>query len=146
MAVDEKLQIAVGLFIVILVLVWIWENRQMPYHTGCGMSNPVYRAGLSVKESFANMPAGPALHIDGKDISDPYILLEDILPAAAPGGRAAAPTAERCFDGDFQTRIELTRNYRQMTNNYKRGVPDSCSGWNHELVNSFYKVDELPAA
>ena len=107
--------------------------------TQCGSSNPVLRPRLNVKESFLNMP------LNGKGVNDSYLLLDNVLPPKTSKD-GASPTASRCYDNDFQKRIERTGNYRQMTNNYKRGVPDSCSGLTHELVNTFYEVQQLPAA
>jgi len=70
----------------------------------------------------------------------PYNLLKDVLPEAVV---RVSPTSERCFQSDFQTRIEKTGNFRQLTNNYKRGEPDSCSSPLHEFVLSFYKPEVL---
>ena len=44
----------------------------------------------------------------------------------------------------FQQRLEKTGNYRQLTNNYKRGTPDSCSEPLHEMTLSYYDVKPLP--
>ena len=72
---------------------------------------------------------------------EPYNLLKGLLPEAV---ERVSPTSQRCFQSDFQTRIEKTGNFRQLTNNYKRGEPDSCSGLLHEFVLSFYKPNVLP--
>jgi len=72
---------------------------------------------------------------------EPYNLLKDVLPAST---QRVSPTSQRCYETDFQTRIEKTGDYRQLTNNYKRGTPDSCSSPSHEYVLSFYKAQPVP--
>ena len=72
---------------------------------------------------------------------EPYNLLKDVLPAST---QRVSPTSQRCYEADFQTRIEKTGDYRQLTNNYKRGTPDSCSSLSHEYVLSFYKAQPVP--
>jgi len=71
-----------------------------------------------------------------------YSLLNDMLKPHI--GTLTSPTSKACYESDFQTRLERTGNFKQMTNNYKRGVPDSCSAPNHDLSLSFYKVDPIP--
>lgn len=75
---------------------------------------------------------------------EPYSLLSDILPSFV--GKSPSPTSEACYNADFQNRLNRTGNFRQWTNNYKRGVPDSCSAPQHDLLLSFYKVEEIPFA
>ena len=72
---------------------------------------------------------------------EPYNLLKDVLPASR---QRVSPTSQRCYEADFQTRIEKTGDYRQLTNNYKRGTPDSCSSPLHEYVLSFYEAQPVP--
>jgi hypothetical protein len=74
----------------------------------------------------------------------PYALLVDSIPTFE--GKAPSPSSQNCYESDFQKRLERTGNFRQITNNYKRGVPDSCSAPNHDLALSFYKVEPLPDA
>ena len=52
-------------------------------------------------------------------------------------------TAQECHEVDFQTAMEKTGNFRQLTNNYKRGDPDSCSAPIQELATTFYKVEPV---
>ena len=54
--------------------------------------------------------------------------------------------SQTCYETDFQARLEKTGNYRQLTNNYKRGDPDSCSAPLQDTAMGFYKVDAVPAA
>lgn len=76
-----------------------------------------------------------------ENLRKPYSLLQDVLPTAV--GKAPAPTSKTCYESDFQTRLEKTGNFRQLTNNYKRGTPDSCSAPLHDMTLSFYKVEPL---
>jgi len=116
--------------------------------------NPIVRQRLDVIEAFNDKPVpnpvgdtdtiaslAPA-PVDLSKKREPYSLLSDILKPFT--GAPTSPTSKTCYEADFQTRLERTGNFRQMTNNYKRGVPDSCSSPNHDLLLSFYKIDPLP--
>jgi hypothetical protein len=54
--------------------------------------------------------------------------------------------SQTCYGSDFQTRLERTGNFRQLTNNYKRGSPDSCSAPLQDVAMGYYKIDPLPEA
>jgi hypothetical protein len=73
-----------------------------------------------------------------------YLLLSDSLPvessADAPS-RISCVNSRSCYATDFDRLLMQGGNYRQITNNYKRGYPDSCSSPYQELVLSFYKSD-----
>jgi hypothetical protein len=111
-------------------------------------NNPILRRRLGVVEPFQSKDTEgngevSALSPGDPDLNSPrtpYNLLNGWLP---PADKQLRPTSEQCYGVDFQKRLEPTGNYRQMTNNYKRGDPDSCSGLNHDLVLGFYKVDPL---
>ena len=114
--------------------------------------NPIVRARLERIEAFKTegstitpyVVAPLMLEPDDATLDkprEPYNLLKGLLPEAV---QRVSPTSQRCFQSDFQTRIEKTGNFRQLTNNYKRGEPDSCSGPLHEFVLSFYKPNVLP--
>lgn len=64
-----------------------------------------------------------------------YTLLPDVFPPAAKPGDLSAST---CYAADFVSDTQKTGNYLQRTNNFKHGIPDSCSSPFTELVNSFY--------
>lgn len=114
------------------------------------------RPAIEVKEPFQNTPAqvvgitessgsvGPA-DADLQNLKKPYHLLRGVLPDAT-SDRISGLSAQRCFETDFTRRIEKTGNYKQLTNNYKRETPDSCTAPLTELVTSFYKVIPLPPA
>lgn len=118
-------------------------------------ANPILRARLAIQEGFQAVgrqrrtltgtgedlgglaPAGTGL----EKPREPYNLLAGWLPARA---EPAYPTAQRCHDADFQVRLERTGNFRQMTNNYKRGDPDSCSAPIGDMAMAFYKIEAVP--
>ena len=121
-------------------------------------ANPVVRPRLARMEPFQNptvvdqegrvglynslAPADPGL----ENARDPFVLLKGVLPPYDGPAGGVSPNSQTCYDADFQKRLERTGNFRQLTNNYKRGDPDSCSAPNHDLLLSFYKVEPLPAA
>ncbi len=107
-----------------------------------------------VMEAFTNI--GPGGEVMGKPEAEgmdgpapatlnaprkPYNLLEQLPPA--PRGSISCLKASCCAETDFEWRTNLTGNYLQRTNNYKREFPDNCSGPLHELTLAFYKPDVL---
>ncbi len=115
--------------------------------SGPAAGNPVVRRPIAAVEAFEDMedPTGEFRPAEAavEDARKPYALLDGVLAPGEPG-RFVSPNAKDCYDADFQKRLEMTGNYRQLTNNYKRAVPDSCSAPTHELVLNFYKTDPLP--
>jgi hypothetical protein len=118
------------------------------------------RPALEMKEPFQNAQPQAVVGItedssegqniqpadaDLQNLKQPYHLLRGVLPDS-PTDKTSGLSAQRCFETDFTRRIEKTGNYRQLTNNYKRETPDSCTSPMTELVNSFYKVNPLPAS
>lgn len=116
-------------------------------------ANPILRQRLNRIEGFQDsavpdiigltsttLTANPA-DSSLENLRKPYSLLQDILPIF--NGKAPRPTSEQCYATDFQQRLEKTGNYRQLTNNYKRGTPDSCSEPLHEMTLSYYDVKPL---
>lgn len=87
--------------------------------------------------SFA--PNGPAPFPAGA-LRDPYALLADEFKTDnLPPGSIGTTNAKSCFMTDFGRLIERTGNYKQMTNNFEHGYPDSCSAPYHELILDVYK-------
>lgn len=97
------------------------------------------RPALHAKEAFQNPKLEPD-NYDSANADKPYTLLSDVLPEKNCLGML---DAKRCYMGSFQSRIEKTGNYRQLTNNYRHKDVESCSAPLTEFVNSFYKVEEL---
>ena len=109
-----------------------------------------------MQEAFANLGPSSGAPVVGKSETDsldgpadaelnqprkPYNLL-DQLPAA-PRGSISCLNASCCSETDFESRTNLTGNYLQRTNNYKREFPDSCSAPLTELNLAFYKNSVL---
>lgn len=112
-------------------------------------NNPILRRRLGVIEPFqaqidtTGAEEKSTLEPDNAYLSsprEPYNLLNGWL---APATTQLHPTSEQCYSLDFQKRLEPAGSYRQMTNNYKRGDPDSCSAPDHDLVLGFYKAEPL---
>ncbi len=150
--VESFAYLAVGIFVMLLLLMVLAQVR---YYWN---ATQVVRRRIEVKEAF-QMP--PKVEDSGEDLHGglapaaatldaprtPYALLKGWMePKDAEAVRAGAYNAERCYEADFERRLERTGNFRQMTNNYKRGDPDSCTAPNQEAVLGFYKVEALPAA
>ena len=94
---------------------------------------PEYSETLNVPPSMA----GPANLMNER----PYLLLEDHTEQSAD--LIDQLSSERCYQTDFKQILEPVGNYRQMTNNFKRGHPDSCSAPRQEMVLSFYQADPV---
>ena len=72
--------------------------------------------------------------------SQPYHLLSDIMEQPRIKESVSCVNSRSCYATNFERTIEKTGNYNQLTNNYKRKYPDSCSSPLQELVLNFYKV------
>jgi hypothetical protein len=73
----------------------------------------------------------------------PYHLLSDEMSPPREKEALSCVNSRSCYATSFDRMIEKTGNYRQLTNNYKRGYPDSCSSPYQELVLNFYKADAI---
>jgi len=76
--------------------------------------------------------------------NQPYHLLSDEMSEPRDKETISCVNSRSCYATDFQRMVDKTGNFRQMTNNYKRNYPDSCSAPYQELVLNFYKVDPMP--
>jgi hypothetical protein len=135
-----------GWLIVSLLVVFLLQARM--YYG----SSPIVRSRIEVKEAFQTgkkVEDVEDINLNGMSPADaslnqprqPYSLLLGWLPLAT---EPTYTTAERCRSLDFQPRLERTGNFRQLTNNYKRGDPDSCSGPIQDLTMAFYKTTPVP--
>lgn len=93
----------------------------------------------SVLEFSPDSPAPAELYN-----KNPYHLLADEMSPPRETESISCINSRSCYASDFERMISKTGNYRQMTNNYKRGYPDSCSAPYQELVLNFYKADAIP--
>jgi hypothetical protein len=76
--------------------------------------------------------------------NQPYHLLGDEMSPPRAKESISCVNSRSCYATDFERMVSKTGNYRQMTNNYKRGYPDSCSAPYQELVLNFYKANSIP--
>jgi len=131
-----------GWLIVSVLVVFLLQSRM---YFG---SNPIVRPRMEVKEAFqSEKKVEDVEDINLRDMSpadatlnqprQPYSLLLGWLPLAT---EPTYTTAESCRGLDFQPRLERTGNFRQLTNNYKRGNPDSWSAPIQDLTLGFYKT------
>lgn len=102
-----------------------------------------------VSGKFVDMKLGEAVKRDGK----PYSLLTDSdcvrvvehVGAAdkgpwSEGGAGNEPNSESCYRSNSQACMNSHGgSYAQVTNNYMRLNPDSCSSPLHEFLGNFYK-------
>jgi hypothetical protein len=139
------LSLILGWSFVVILLIFFIQARDY-YGT-----SPIVRKRLSVVEAFqATAPVSiNDTNLNGMEPGDPD-LNNGRRPYSLLGGWLALAeeptylTAEKCRAVDFQVRLEKTGNFRQLTNNYKRGDPDSCSGPIQELDLAFYKTTPIP--
>jgi hypothetical protein len=75
--------------------------------------------------------------------NSPYHLLADEMPPPRTEEALSCVNSRSCYASDFDRMVSKTGTYRQMTNNYKRGYPDSCSSPYQELVLNFYETDAM---
>jgi len=101
------------------------------------------------KENFENAKPGPDSENakpgpDSADIynNEPYHLLERSPPRDKES--LSCINSRSCYAVDFDRMISKTGTFRQLTNNYKRDYPDSCSSPFQDLVGNFYKADMMP--
>lgn len=145
-----------------IILGWIFLTLllgffyQMQHYTGPNGRNPIFRRRLEVKEPFQVNPFNATGVVEMSELAAPlspaaadlnnpreaYNLLNGWIPPIE--GQPLYPDARRCREVDFQTRLEKTGNYRQLTNNFKRGTPDSCSAPIQDLTLAFYKPEPVP--
>lgn len=135
-----------GWLFVTLLVVFLLQSRM--YYG----ANPIVRSRQEVVEAFqSGIAVNVNPDIQRNDMSpanatldqprQSYSLLLDWLPLAS---EPTYTNAESCRALDFQPRLERTGNFRQLTNNYKRGDPDSCSGPIQDLTMAFYKTTPVP--
>jgi hypothetical protein len=115
--------------VALIVLVYSFSNRLEGFE-----SQPSPLADVKESDTAVLSPNGPSpANIDNRQ---PYHLLSDIM---SPSRDKKSISSRSCYKTDFSPTMEKTGNFRQMTNNYKRNYPDSCSGWNQDLTLNFYQ-------
>ena len=122
----------VGFLIILIVLVYSFSNKLEGFESQPAPLSDVKESDTAVLSYPPNGPS-PA----NVDPHQPYHLLGDIME---PSLDKKSVSSRSCYATDFVQTMEKTGNFRQMTNNYKRNYPDSCSGWNQDLTLNFYQA------
>lgn len=68
----------------------------------------------------------------------PYHLLQDERANARP--QLSTVSTAGCYATDMEQHLSKVGNHRQLTNNYRRAGPDSCSAPWKELLFHFYEM------
>ena len=97
----------------------------------------IIRPALQFKEPFTSLAPS--------SVDASYSLLNGVLPLKENAVRGDL-NSQRCFEQNFQSRLERTGNYIQRTNNYRHEDPESCSSPFQEFVGAYYKIQPLPSA
>lgn len=127
---NRYLEILIGGAFALLFIVYISDLLLMNEYI-------IIRPALNYKESM--------LDLMPQEVERPYSLLDGVLPLKdiQKGG---SMNSQRCYDGDFQTRLEKTGNYIQRTNNYRHEDAESCTSPFQEFVTAYYDVKPLSPA
>lgn len=132
--------IAIVLFIFIFILFLIpkkspvgWDHNEYPayFEKFEDKKSPIF-------EYPPNTPSPADIYNN-----QPYHLLNDEFQSPRDKESLSCVNSRSCYATDFEKVISKTGNFRQFTNNYKRGYPDSCSAPYQELVLNFYKADPM---
>jgi hypothetical protein len=122
----------VGLLLALIVLVYSFSNKLEGFE-----SQPAPLSDVKESDTAVLSPNGPSpANIENRQ---PYHLLSDIMAHSREKESVYSVNSRSCYATDFERTMEKTGNFRQMTNNYKRNYPDSCSGWNQDLTLNFYQ-------
>lgn len=103
------------------------------------LSSALAPASLATGAAPASLATGAAPA--SLDRRHPYHLLGDVLPAET--ARASGVTSRSCWATDAEAQLSKVGSYRQLTNNWRREYPDSCSMGQQDMVLAFYEPRSL---
>jgi hypothetical protein len=112
-----------------------WESFENPSNSDDKKREPLVPQRDTLFEFPPNTPDSANLYNN-----QPYHLLSDEFSPPRENESISCVNSRSCYATDFNRLISKTGNYRQLTNNYKREYPDSCSAPYQELVLNFYKI------
>lgn len=115
-----------------------WEAFANPKDASSLLKDSDKKSESPVMEYPPDTPGPADLYND-----QPYHLLSDMLQPPRVKESISCVNSRSCYATDFDRMVSKTGNFRQLTNNYKRGYPDSCSAPYQELVLNFYKADPM---
>jgi len=143
----------VAMAILIYAAVSAERNKWFPQF---GSYDPASRSygwpveGFQAKPAPAKAPPAIVPHeedigVNGNDKADanltndhPYHLLQDERANAHP--QLSSVSTAGCYATDMEQHLSTVGNHRQLTNNYRRAGPDSCSAPWKELLFHFYEM------
>ena len=134
MKTNRSFEILLGSAFAVLFLLYFIDMQAISTNMESYINQYVIRPAIPYIE--------PMVDLMPEEVEQPYSLLNGVLPLKdiQTGGLLNSQT---CYEGDFQTRIEKTGNFRQLTNNYKRNDGESCSSPLQEFVTAYYDVKPL---
>jgi hypothetical protein len=122
-----------------------WETFENPNHSPIHNAAPIHNAVNDSENENDNIMNYPPDTPSPADLSmkEPYHLLGDEFTPPRKKESISCVNSRSCYAVNFDRMIDKVSNYRQFTNNYQRGYPDSCSAPYQELVLNFYKADPM---
>jgi hypothetical protein len=124
-----------------------WENfenlNDRPAEIGIENNTSLLLNKIGNESNIMEIPPNTPASADVYN-NKPYHLLGDEMPPPRVKESISCVNSRSCYATDFERMVSKTGNFRQLTNNYKRGYPDSCSAPYQELVLNFYKADDIP--
>jgi hypothetical protein len=106
--------------------------------------------GFQEKEVPAVVPHEEDISVNTNDKADanlandqPYHLLQDERANTLP--QLSTVSTAGCYATDMEQHLSKVGNHRQLTNNYRRAGPDSCSAPWKELLFHFYEMTPFHA-
>jgi hypothetical protein len=137
------MRFSIILFIIItLTAVYFQSSRELhipgPAFAGQieSFSNPNNHSAPNPDGTGQSFRSGPA------DTDSSYKLLADTI---RPTNKTGLTTigSEKCYNTNYQSKIELVGNLAQRTNNYRHQYPDTCMGTRQEMILGFYEPKPL---
>ncbi len=140
--------LAMAVYMVIYAAIYAERQKRFPRF---GSYDPASRSYGWPVEGFQS-PASPAapsvrevMGMNANDKADanltndqPYHLLQDERANAKP--QLSNVSTAGCYATDMEQHLSKVGNHRQLTNNYRRAGPDSCSAPWKELLFHFYEM------
>lgn len=115
-----------------------WMDTVAPVE---GFQSPGVGETAKKEEAEGHGILSSALAPASLDRRHPYHLLGDVLPAET--ARASGVTSRSCWATDAEAQLSKVGSYRQLTNNWRREYPDSCSMGQQDMVLAFYEPRSL---
>jgi hypothetical protein len=118
-----------------------------PASRSYGWSVEGFQAPSKPAPSTPAVPVAPreVIGVNANDKADanlandqPYHLLQDERANARP--QLSTVSTAGCYATDMEQHLSKVGNHRQLTNNYRRAGPDSCSAPWKELLFHFYEM------